>query len=202
MKKTIVDKIEHLDKALVRSEFKIEIYSIYILPSIRFLLTIHDLPKTYLEKLDTAVDQYLKKWAGLPQCATTSLLHFNKSLGIKNISSLYYECHVTSHCSTRLKGDKKVNLVLDNRLERESCNRKSRTVTVIAEETFKSALSDNLIQNEIPTNAADLTLSGPDPLTESVNNKFIDEVKKDAKTQLICQENQQISTLIHLSQTR
>ena len=83
----ILEKIENLDTTLIRPEYKLEIYSIYILPSIRFLLTVHDLPKTYLEKLDRKTDQYLKKWAGLPRCATPAVLHLNTALNVKKIST-------------------------------------------------------------------------------------------------------------------
>ena len=68
---------QNLDKTAIRQEFKIEIYQIYILPSIRFLLTVHDLPVTYLTKLDTMADQHLKNWAGLPRCATTAILQLD-----------------------------------------------------------------------------------------------------------------------------
>ena len=80
-------KLENLEKTAVRSEFKLEIYKTYILPSIRFLLTVHDLPITHLKKLDSLADKFLKKWAGLPKCATTAVLHLNSALNIKNISS-------------------------------------------------------------------------------------------------------------------
>ena len=84
----------------------------YILPSLRFLLTVHDLPMTHLRKLDTMVDQYLKRWAGLPKCATNAILHLDTALHIKNISTLYRETHAVTHCSTRLKGDTLVNTSL------------------------------------------------------------------------------------------
>ena len=71
----IKEKLENLEKTAVRNEFKIEIYKIYILPSIRFLLTVHDLLITYLKKLDTIANKYLKTWAGLPRCATKAVLH-------------------------------------------------------------------------------------------------------------------------------
>ena len=113
-------KLDNLGKTAVRNEFKLEIYQMYILPSIRFLLTVHDLPTTYLKKLDAIADKYLKSWAGLPRCATTAILHLNTALNIKNISALYMECHAVTHASTRLTGDNRVNLVIDNRLTRES----------------------------------------------------------------------------------
>ena len=120
LQENIMERLENLEKTAIRSEFKLEIYQIYLLPSIRFLLTVHDLPISLLSKLDTMADQYLKKWAGLPKCATNAILHLNTALDIKKISTLYKEVHATSHCSTRLKGDTGVNLAIDNRLARES----------------------------------------------------------------------------------
>ena len=65
LKKNIIERLENLEKTAIRPEFKLQIYQIYILPSIRFLLTVHDLPISHLSKLDTMADQFLKKWAGL-----------------------------------------------------------------------------------------------------------------------------------------
>ena len=48
LKGVIKQKLDNLDSTKIRSEFKLEIYKIYILPSIRFLLTVHDLPYSYL----------------------------------------------------------------------------------------------------------------------------------------------------------
>ena len=41
-------------------------------------------------------------------------------LAIKSITEMYEEAHMVSHCRTRLKGDGKVNHVLDCTVERES----------------------------------------------------------------------------------
>ena len=90
------------------------------------------------------------RWAGLPRCATTAVLHLNSALNIKNISALYLEAHTLSHTATRLKGDNRVNLALDNRLDRESGYRRKKSVTVEAESVFKSAFGQNTIQGEIP----------------------------------------------------
>ena len=93
----IKERLENLEMTAIRPEFKIEIYNIYILPSIRFLLTVHDLPITHLRRLDTMADQYLKKWAGLPRCATNAIIHLNTALNIKKISTLYKETHARSY---------------------------------------------------------------------------------------------------------
>ena len=199
LKETITTKLDNLDSTAIRSEFKLEIYKMYILPSIRFLLTVHDLPKTHLEKLDTHCDQYLKKWAGLPRSATTSLLHLNTALDIKKISTLYYEAHTVTHTSTRLRGDYKVNQVLDNRLVRESEFTRKQSVTVLAEANYLFARRINLVQGEIPTNPEDLTLSDQEVLTlpgEGGQSKFISEVKADVKAKVLSDENQK--TFLHV----
>ena len=146
----IKTKLDNLDKTLIRNEFKLEIYQMYILPSIRFLLTVHDLPVTYLTKLDTMSDQYCKKWAGLPRCATNTILHMDTALNIKKISTLYKEAHCVTHSSTRLKSDKLVNSALDNRIERESKLVRKKSITVEAEQIYQTAVSRNRIQGEIP----------------------------------------------------
>ena len=122
----------------------------YILPSIRFLLTVHDLPQTHLTKLDTMSDQFLKKWAGLPRCATNAILHLNTALNIKKISTLYKETHCVTHSSTRLKADKLVNIILDNKIRRESQLTRKKSITVEAEKIYQTALNCNMVQGQIP----------------------------------------------------
>ena len=156
----------------------------------------HDLPKTYLEKLDTMADQYLKKWAGLPRCATTAVLHLRTALDIKHISTLYTETHCVTHTATRLTGDTSVNLALDNKIERESKLNRKHSVTVQAEQVFRTAFDMNTVQGEIPTDAEHLTLTLPDPdqtpvpTPHSHQTQFIKDVKKDTKTAILFAENE------------
>ena len=91
--------MNNLDQTSIRSEYKLEIYQMYILPSIRFLLTVHDLPPTHLSRLDTSADQYLRRWAGLPRCATKDILHMRTAMNIKKLSTLYKETHCVTHAA-------------------------------------------------------------------------------------------------------
>ena len=47
LKESLKVRLENLDLTSVRPDFKVETYKIYILPSIRFLLSVHNLPVTY-----------------------------------------------------------------------------------------------------------------------------------------------------------
>ena len=70
---------------------------------------------------------------------------------------MYTETHCVSHSSTRLKGDKRVNYVLDNRIQRESQHTQKQLITVLAEQHHISALNMNMVQGEIPTDGSELT---------------------------------------------
>ena len=206
LENVITKKMNNLDQTLIRDEYKLEIYQMYILPFIRFLLTVHDLPQTYLAKLDIKADQYLKKWAGLPKCATNAILHLNTALNIKKISTLYTETHCVTHCSTRLKGDRSVNLLLDNRLQRESKLSRKKSITVQAERVYQSALNRNMVAGEIPGTTPEnirLTISdtevitlpgvgGEEPIPPS--SKFIEQVKSEAKSIVNCEETLNLFT--------
>ena len=60
-------KPSNIDKSPIRDEFKIRIYKDYLLPSLRFSLTIQDLHTTHLSALDKITSKYLKSWSGLPR---------------------------------------------------------------------------------------------------------------------------------------
>ena len=60
------EALEHIEASLVRREYKLWILKNYLIPSKRFLLTVHTLPVTHLKKLDTLVDKWTKHWAGVP----------------------------------------------------------------------------------------------------------------------------------------
>ena len=80
VKDTFVKGIEKIGEAMVRNEFKLWMYTKYLLPSKRFLLTIHTLTDTQLKSLDTLTDKAIKSWAGLPPSATNALIHMPEGL--------------------------------------------------------------------------------------------------------------------------
>ena len=89
IKNEFESKLENIQSLLIRDEYKLWIYKHYFIPSIRFLLTVHQITKSNLKKLDTFTDKFVKKWAGLPPCATNAALHLKTALDIVSISTLY-----------------------------------------------------------------------------------------------------------------
>ena len=60
VKEAFVTGIENIGKAMVRNEFKLWMYSNYLLPFKTFLLTINTLTDTQLKSFDTLTDKAIK----------------------------------------------------------------------------------------------------------------------------------------------
>ena len=152
---TLKEALDRIEASLIRTEYKLWILKNYLIPSKRFLLTVHSITKTHLAKLDTFVDKYTKKWAGLPRSATNVILHLQEALNIPAISSVYTEAHNTSHARTRLQGDQTINDILDHTLAREATYSRGLQTTMEAEEVFQDTLHLNTVDGEIPTYTGD-----------------------------------------------
>ena len=57
----IETKLQNIDNCSLRCKYKLKIYSNYALTSMRYHLSVHDIHKTYLYKLDAMAKKYLKK---------------------------------------------------------------------------------------------------------------------------------------------
>ena len=89
MRDTLKEALENIEASLIRPEYKLWILKNYLIPSKRFLLTVHTLTQTHLKQLDTFVDKHTKKWAGLPKSATNAVIHLEEALDIPAISAVY-----------------------------------------------------------------------------------------------------------------
>ena len=124
-------------------------YQNYFLPSIRFLLTVHEITQTHLAVLDTICNKSIKRWTGVPRSGTNLLFHMQEGLGLHTIKSLYEETHALNHPSLRLKGDHLVNAAHDNAVSRESNFIRKGSSVVQAEKTYMKALNMHIQGGEI-----------------------------------------------------
>jgi hypothetical protein len=77
-------RLENIKSCLVRHEHKE-----YFLPANRFILSIHDLTKTDLKKLDDLMHRFLKSWLGMPQSGSFLPVHSGLGIDVKSVSHLY-----------------------------------------------------------------------------------------------------------------
>ena len=180
---TFIEGITNIDKALVRNEYKLWIYVNYLLPSKRFLLTIHTLTKTQLNKLDTLTDKAIKRWSGVPRSATNALIHMKEGMDVKSISQSYMEAHTVSHVRTRLQGDSGVNNAIDHTLEREGCWTTKKSTVIECEVNFTNALNMCATSGEAPTFTGEQAAK--------LQHRFNMSVRKQAKTNLLVKHTQE-----------
>ena len=157
IKDDVNTKLQRIDALLIRPEYKLSIYSRYLLPSIRFMLTVHTLQKSHLDSLDTLTDGYVKKWLGIPsRGANIALVHIPQGLDIPRLSDLYWKSQCSAYSRSRLLADDTVNHALDCSLERESkWTTKQSTVTIcqsVHERVMAHENSDNPNWNVVKRN--------------------------------------------------
>ena len=177
------DALEHIEASLIRSEYKLWILKNYLLPSKRFLLTVHTLSPSHLSRLDTFVDKYTKKWAGLPRSATNVVIHSEQALDIPSITTIYTEAHNTSHARTRLQGDSVINDVLDHTLDREAEYVRGQTTTM-AEKVFRDTIHLNTVDDTIPTYTGNRAKQLTQIFNTEIRTKVRDKTRRDIQENL------------------
>ena len=80
LKKILENKLTNLESACVRNEYKVATYDRYLLPSLRYHFSVHNVHKTHLSQLDMLANKYLKKWIGIPVRGCTNLSIFHPHL--------------------------------------------------------------------------------------------------------------------------
>ena len=146
MESILKSKLENLDNCSVRNEYKIAIYERYLIISLRYHFSIHNIHQTHLDQLDMKANKFLKKWAGIPTRGSTNLSIFHPHLmGIKSPSQVYFEGHAGNFLMCKLKADRNVQLALDSQLSRESnWTRKLSTITK-CNQVYEEVSENNLI---------------------------------------------------------
>lgn len=162
-------KLENINNSEVRGEYKLSIYERYALPSMRYHLSIHDMNRNHLDKLDHLAKSFIKKWLNIQSRGVTDTSIFHPyMLNIKRPSHLYLEGHAGNHTLMRFKGDSIVNAALDSKLSRESqWTRKQSTVTTC----------ENLLVNLVDTNQI-LIPNSSDTLESTQNHNGLPKAKK------------------------
>ena len=121
VKSKLCSIIKNVDASMIRDEFKLRVYVNYAAPSLRFMLTVHELCDTQLELLDHIHTNAIKKWLGLAiHGATPAFIHSLEGLALPRLSDIYLESHTLAYARCMVKADSRVTHALQCKLERES----------------------------------------------------------------------------------
>ena len=202
-------KLKNIDKCSLRGEYKLKIYSNYALISMRYHLSVHDVHKTHLDKLDTLARKYLKKWLNIPSHGASDIAIFHPYLlKVKAPSQLYMEGHAGNYTLMRIKGDPIVNHTLDSRLERESCwTNKSSTIVKCQQLLDMNIDNDNIFipstqncpdvqharRHEIPRAKAAMKLSIEEETLQLWNSKVQKLTMQGDFANILIEEKQNVT---------
>ena len=152
IKNRVGDQLKNIDALLVRDEYKVRIYADYFLSSIRYLLSVHDLHKAQIKALDDLTHSYLKRWLGLPRCASWAIIHDSHGLNIKSIDHLYKECRCLTLSSVRFFSDGRARHALDVKEEREAQWRRKFSSAIYAKGLIQEVVSPVTVVSDDLTN--------------------------------------------------
>jgi hypothetical protein len=133
--------LENIDKCLVRDERKVRIYKEYFLPANHFILSIHDLTKMDLGKLDALAKRYLKSWLGIPQGGSFLPVHSGLGMDVKNVSHLYMESRSLDIIKALIRGDDTVQTTVQAKVQREQKWTRMSAISVRAAKIAGTTLS-------------------------------------------------------------
>ena len=146
IKSRVSDIITNIDSSSVRDEFRFRIYMQYAVPSMRYLLTVHELSDTQLNELDHLHTNTIKKWLHIGKHGSTpAILYSPDGLNLPRLSDIYLESHSLAYARCMTKADRRVTHALESKLNRESkWSRKMRKTGSNKWENVYSKALDNV----------------------------------------------------------
>ena len=119
----LLDMLKSVDTCPLTRGQKLKMYRGGVCPRLTWLLTIEDLPISWVEKnLDSAAVRYVKKWAGLARSANPTLLFLPHKMGGLNlplISILYKRLQVCRQSQLLTSPDPCVRLTAEKELQQD-----------------------------------------------------------------------------------
>ena len=169
-------KLKNIDKSMLRGEFKLNIYSRYALPSVRYFLSVHQIHETHMQKLDMLVKKFVKLWLKIQKNGVSDAAIFHPyMLCTKMPSQLYKEAHAGNLAIIRSKGDSIVNHALDSRLEREaSWTRKYSTVN-----HMQTLWQENIKENRITLPHAEEAYTATSLIVRQAKGAMLKSIKEE-----------------------
>ncbi|XP_023238972.1 uncharacterized protein LOC111637658 [Centruroides sculpturatus] len=94
----IIVAIEKLDSSKLAPWQKIDAINTFIMPKLAFCLTAGTTPKKTLDKIDRITKRCVKRWLGLPQRASTEIVHLPYKQGGTNITPTSHLSDIAQIC--------------------------------------------------------------------------------------------------------
>ena len=140
--------LDRVDPCPVTRHQKLRLYKAGICPRLSWLLTIEELPITWVERqLEVMATRYLKKWAGLAKSANTALLYLPQKKGgmnLPSLTSLYKRLQVSRQSQLLMSRDPCVRYLAEKGLQHDlTLSRKKFKASVVV----RNALAEDPNRN-------------------------------------------------------
>jgi hypothetical protein len=119
------------------------------LPANRFILSIHDLIKTDLGKLDDLTHRYLKSWLAMPQSGSFLPIHSGLGMDVKSVSHLYKEIRSLDIVRALMRGDNTVQTTVREKVQREQGWTRKSAIYVCAAEIAETVFYPSLDEKTV-----------------------------------------------------
>jgi hypothetical protein len=133
--------LENIKICVVRDEHRVRIYKEYFLPANHFILSIHDLTKKDLKKLDDPMHRYLKSWLGMTQSGSFLPVHSGLSMDVKSVLYLYKESQSLDIVRALVRGDNTVQSTVRAKVQHEQEWTRKSAISVCAAKIRETVLS-------------------------------------------------------------
>ena len=96
--------LHKLDKSFLRGTSKVWILQFLLLPQVRWLIMIYDIPLSFVEKLEQRISRFIRKWLGFHPTISSLALYSTESpcpLPFTSLSSLFKTSKTSSYLQLR-----------------------------------------------------------------------------------------------------
>jgi hypothetical protein len=90
----VTSALSSIDKRPIRGEYKLWIYKHYLVPSLRFVLSVNAINHTTLLDIQRRATRYIKSWLNLPRCCTLAPIFHPDTLNVPQIKHQYAKAKV------------------------------------------------------------------------------------------------------------
>ena len=150
--------LNKIDKLPLRGSYKVQLYTVNVIPKLRFQLTVHSLTSSALSKLDQLVKNFTRKWLKIPSSTTFDHIAHPQGMNIRLPTLLYDHGHIISES---IPSDEIVEAAIQESSDESTTHRTSYRQHILTDNrksNVKNLMSRS--SKDLEDHAATLTLQG------------------------------------------
>ena len=148
--------LNEIDWRHIRGEYKAWIYKFYLVPSLLFNLTVDRISQSTINKLQTRVTSFLKRWLRIPRCATLASIFHPDVTNFPYLPHVQEKAKLRLLAQVRLSQDRSIKEIEDLILDPEFAKRESipsRSLDIISGPPPASSSTQTIALMKLPNSS-------------------------------------------------